>query len=235
MKKHLRTVLTMGMISLVGTAFCQTGDLSENKVSGKAATSTHLGLLLNMINTNLNYGQANRELSAYKKSNRGIQAGLTFQAGITPRLSLSSELYFLMKGGQLKENNSLTVSKTSLRFYSLELPVLARFHFGGFYVNAGPYLGYNLSGKMKVEGTSTSMSFDNSDDGFRRFETGFQVGGGYRFKIKKKIVLLDIRYSNGLTSVSRSKEMYNRYVNVSLQFISPWKKNPLAINRNSNG
>ena len=81
---------------------------------------------------------------------------------------------------------------------------------------------------MKTEGTSTSLSFDKTNAGFRRFDAGVQFGGGYQFKIKQKDFVLDIRYSHGLTNLSRSQEMYNRYVNISLQVISPWKINPLA-------
>ena len=44
----------------------------------------------------------------------------------------------MRKGGKLKANNPLTTSESTLHLNTLELPVLARFHFGKFYVNAGP-------------------------------------------------------------------------------------------------
>ena len=93
--------------------------------------------------------ESNSTLADYKKSNNGIQAGASFQAGITPGFSLVSELYFMRKGGKLKANNPLTTSESSLRLNTIELPVLARFHFGKFYVNAGPSIAYNLSGNKE--------------------------------------------------------------------------------------
>jgi hypothetical protein len=227
MKKHMKTVLIVGLISLSTNVFSQTFEKVEPTKSTKAPKS-YFGLVLNLVSTNLNYGDANNALSDYKKSNKGLQAGVSFQGGITSRVSVLSEFYFLMRGGQLKANNSLTGAKSSLRFYSLELPVLARVHFGKFYINAGPYVAYNLSGREKTEGSSRSISFNGSDGGFKRFDAGVQCGGGYGFKIRQKQILVDVRYASGLTSISNGDDMYNRYLNVSLQFINPWKTNPLA-------
>ena len=82
---------------------------------------------MNVASTNLNYGGSNGTLTDYKKSANGIQAGVSFQAGITPGFSLVSELYFMRKGGKLKTNNPLTTNESSLRLNIIELPVLARF------------------------------------------------------------------------------------------------------------
>jgi hypothetical protein len=231
MKKHIHSVIIVALISLSSNVFSQTLENVESAKTTKAPKS-YFGLVLNLVSTNLNYGDANTALSDYKKSNKGLQAGVTFQGGITSRVSVLGEFYFLMRGGQLKSDNSLTAAKSSLRFYSLELPVLARVHFGRFYINAGPYVAYNLSGREKIEGSSRSISFNDSDAGFKRFDAGVQCGGGYGFKIKQKQILVDVRYASGLTSISNGGDMYNRYLNLSLQFINPWKTNPLARNKN---
>jgi hypothetical protein len=228
MKTQLQNGLILGMIILSANVFSQTSEVIETGEGKKGVPTTYLRLLLNLVNTNLDYGQSGSELWSHKTSNRGLQGGASFQAGITSWVSVLSELYYMRKGGQINAAYSQTGSKATLRFHTLEVPVLARFHFGKFHVNAGPSLSYNLSGKMKTEGTSTSLSFNKTNGGFRRFDAGVQFGGGYQFKIKKKDFVLDIRYSHGLTNLSRSQEMYNRYVNVSLQVINPWKINPLA-------
>jgi hypothetical protein len=228
MKKQLQQALLLGMVFLCGNAFGQTTGLVKESRNRNITQGTYLDLLLNLVGTNINYGQSNRELSDYKKANLGLQAGVAFQAGMTPKVSLASEFYFLMKGGRLNAGNPLTPSKTTLRFYALELPVLARFHLGRFYVNAGPSLAYTLYGTRKMEGSTSALPFNRSGEGFRRLEAGIQVGGGYRFKVKRQNVALDIRYSNGLTNISRSQEMYNRYLNISLRFSKPWKANPIG-------
>jgi hypothetical protein len=140
------------------------------------------------------------------------------------------ELYFAMKGGTLKENNTLTGAKSTLRVNSLELPVLARLHCNKLYINAGPYAGYNVGGRMKVEGTGTSpetvtkVSFGNSTADFKRWDMGFQAGAGYNFNFKQSILTLDVRYGYGLVNISQDVERYNRMLNISVQISKPGKK-----------
>ena len=187
MKNKLQQIgLILGMISLYANTFGQTNELGSEKIKKDKVTETYLGVLLNAVSTNLNYGKSNGALSDNKKSVLGAQLGASFQAGITPKFSLVSELYFIMKGGKLEANNSADVNNSTLRLYTLELPVLARFHFGKVYVNAGPTIAYNLFGTNKIEGTSTDVSFNNSTDGFKRWDAGIQMGAGYQKKNQKQ-------------------------------------------------
>ena len=220
------------MILLYGNSFGQTNELgSEKTTEEKLTEKTYMDLLLNVVNTNINYGKSNSGLSDYKRPVLSGQLGVSFQAGITPKFSMVSELYFIMKGGELKANNPLTISNTTLRFYTLEFPVLARFHFGKYYLNAGPSIAYNIYGTRKTEGHSSDLSFGSSSESFKHLDAGVQVGGGYRFKVKKRSVALDVRYTYGLTNISNTEEMYNRYLNVSLHISNPWKTNPLGRSR----
>jgi hypothetical protein len=101
--------------------------------------------------------------------------------------SVVPELYFAMKGGSLKENNPLTISKSTLRLYSIEMPVLARLHCNKLYLNAGPYVGYNFGGRMKTEGsgtvpeTSTKVSFGNSSSDLQTWDL-WRWQSGYNCK-----------------------------------------------------
>ncbi len=233
MKKTVQTGIILGMIFLSATTFGQTKEMESKKVNeSKKTAKTYLDLMVNVVSTNLNYGGTNSDLSDYKKSNNGIQAGASFQAGITPSFSLVSELYFMRKGGKLKADNPLTNSESTLHLNTLELPVLARFHFGKFYVNAGPSIAYTLSGDWKINDKSTKLSFNNSTEGYKRFDAGIQAGGGFEFPFKQRRIALDIRYNYGLTNISYNKEMYNRAVMISVHFSKPWKTNPLAKHKN---
>jgi Outer membrane protein beta-barrel domain len=225
MKKHAQKGLILGMIFLAGNSF---GQIEGVKTKNDQVTKTYLDLLLNVVSTNFNYGKSNGSVADYKKSTFGAQVGASFQAGITPKVSLVSELYFIMKGGELTANNPLTEDKTTLRFYALEMPVLARFNVGKFYANAGPSIAYNFYGTRKMEGSTKALSFNNSSEAFKRVDAGVQMGAGYRFKMKQKSVVLDVRYTYGLSNISNNQEMYNRYLNISLHFSKPWKTNPLG-------
>jgi len=234
MKKRTKAGLVIGMVFLCANTFGQTNDLRPEKMTDdKKTAKTYLDLMVNVVSTNLNYGSSNSALADYKKSVNGLQAGISFQAGITHRFSLVSDLYFMKKGGKLKTNNPLSVNESTLRLNTIELPVLARIHFGEFYMNAGPSIAYNLSGTRKIEGLTTDLSFKNSSEGFKRFDAGIQIGGGYMFKIKEKRLALDIRYNYGLTNISQSKEMFNRSIMISMNYSKPWKTNPLGRNKKS--
>lgn len=234
MKKQLKAALVIGMVFLYANTFGQAMDLRPEKTKAAEKTAkTYLDLMVNVVSTNLNYGSSNSAMADYKKSVNGIQAGLSFQAGITHRFSLVSDLYFMRKGGKLTSNNPLSDNELTFRFYTIELPVLARVHFGDFYMNAGPSIAYNLSGTRKIDGLTTDLSFKNSSEGFKRFDAGVQIGGGYMFQIKEKRLALDVRYNYGLTNISHSNEMYNRSIMISMNYSKPWKTNPLGRNKKS--
>ena len=221
------------MIFLSEAIFGQTPSPELKKITeSKKTAKTYLDLMVNVVSTNLNYGGSNSALADYKKSANGIQAGASFQAGITPKFSLVSELYFMRKGGKLKANKSLTTNESRIRLNTIELPVLARFHFGKFYMNAGPSIAYTLSGNKKIDDLSTKLSFENSSESFKRFDAGIQMGGGVEFPFKQRRIALDIRYSYGLTNITYDKEIHNRALMISVHFSKPWKTNPLGRNKN---
>jgi hypothetical protein len=231
MKKMIQIGFILSMIFLSGIVFGQTEQPESKKINeDKRTAKTYLDLMINVVSTNLNYGGENNALADFQKSANGIQAGASFQAGITPRFSLVTEVYYMRKGGKLEVNNPLTTNESSLRLHSIELPILARFHLGKFYMNAGPSIAYNFSGNSKIAEVSTELSFTNSNNGFKRFEAGVQMGGGIEFPIKQSRIALDIRYSYGLTNISYDKEMYNRGIIISVHFSKPWKTNPLGKN-----
>jgi hypothetical protein len=87
-------------------------------------------------------------------------------------------------------------------------------------------------GDKKIDDVSKSVSFNDATDNFKRWDAGIQMGAGYRFKIRQKSVVLDARYSYGLTNISYGQEMYNRNLNVSLHFSKAWKTNPIGLYKN---
>lgn len=230
MKSKLKITILLGIIFLSATTFGQAIKPASAAGSNKEKTAkTYLDLVVNVVNTSINYGSANNSLSGYKKSSNGIQAGVSFQAGITPSFSVVSELYFIRKGGVLKAGNPLNSYMTRLRLNTLELPLLARFHTGKFYVNAGPSVAFNFSGTRKEGNLSSKLSFGNSPGDFKHFDAGIQMGGGVEFPFKQKRIALDIRYLYGLTNIAHGQEMHNRAVMISVNFSKRWKKNPLGL------
>ncbi|WP_339810800.1 porin family protein [uncultured Imperialibacter sp.] len=227
MKKTIKKAIVLGMVALSGNSMAQTIDSSSVHITDKKAPITYMHPLLNLAATSLNHEKGNKAIGGNEKPVMSLQAGLAFQGGISSHFSMVSEVYYILKGGELGAYNPLTTENGTLRLHAVEAPVLARVHFGKFHVNAGPSVAYNLGGKVKADGRSSKVSFDNSD-GLIRFEAGVQVGGGYTFRIKKKLYVLDIRYAHGLTNIAHNDQLYNRNLNISVYNKQPWKKNPLA-------
>lgn len=204
--------------------------LSLLVTSSTYSQTSKFSISINTLATNFNYGKANPELNPYKKNYRGLQAGFAYQAGITPMFSVVPEIYFSMKGGTLKENNPLTGAKSTLRINSLEMPVLARLHINRLYLNAGPYAGYNVGGRLKVDGSSTTsetttkVSFGGSTADLNHRDFGFQAGAGYNFNLNQSTLTLDVRYGYGLVNISHDVERYNRMLNISVQVSRPDRK-----------
>lgn len=227
--KAIKTTLVLGMIFLSTLTFGQSNEMMSWKTENKKKSAqTHFDIMVNMASTNLNYGSAESSLTDYKKSIRGLQAGFSLQAGVTPSFSLVSELYYMRKGGTLKTNNPMTGNESTIKLNSIELPVLARFHIGRIYLNAGPSMAYNFSGNRKFSEGSTKLEFSGSNDGFKRYDASIQVGGGFAIPSKKKSITVDVRYIHGLSDITNGHDIKTRSLLVSLYFSKLWKTNPLA-------
>ena len=130
--------------------------ITMSVLAGKSlAQETFMDVVINYTPTSINYGDNNKALKDFKKGYWGLQAGASFQAGINEYFSLVPELYFVMKGGRLDNNNPITGQETKIRFNTLDLPVMARLHLCNIYVNAGPVVSYNLAGRIKTETNGT--------------------------------------------------------------------------------
>jgi hypothetical protein len=193
--------------------------------------TSKFSILITSTNTNFNYKESNSTLKPYKKDFKGLQVGASYQFGISPQFSVVPEVYFAMKGGRLKQDNPIMANKSTVRLYTIEMPVLARLHFNKLYLNAGPYVAYTLGGRIKTEASQAlpeqknSISFGNSPGDFKRWDFGAQAGAGYNFNLKRSILTLDVRYGYGLTRISKDVERYNRMFSISLIGSKPAKRN----------
>lgn len=205
-----------------------------------SAQETFMDVVINYTPTGINYGNNNQELKGFKKGYWGLQAGASFQAGINEYFSLVPELYFVMKGGRLKNNNPLTGQETKIRFNTLDLPVMARLHLCNLYVNAGPVFSYNINGRIKtkandlLQGGKSNMEFGSELGTYSRWDAGWQFGMGYEFKLKKSRLLLDLRYHYGMVDIGNGADMYNRYFNMNILLSKKWKTNPLGKKKSRN-
>lgn len=100
-----------------------------------------------------------------------VQPGLTFMSKGTK----SGDAFSAEEGSDL--SGSINISY-------LELPVnlVANFNAGAgkFFVGAGPYAAYALSGNGKAGGVKEDMPFGSNDGEFKRFDFGLNFLAGYQ-------------------------------------------------------
>jgi hypothetical protein len=228
MKKFtIAAVISISLFSLQATAQQEVNETVYLKKTTRTA-QTRLEPMINMAANSFRYTGNDKVLTDYGHSVKGLRAGLSFQAGITPSFSLVSDLYYLRKGGKLDAGNPLTTNASTIRLHTVEFPVLARIHVGRFYVNAGPSVGYIIDGKQIINDQRVKLLFNNSTTGYKRFEAGVQAGAGFFLPFKQKSLGLDLRYAHGLTRIAQNTNMYNRALMISVHVSKAWKKNPLA-------
>lgn len=135
------------------------------------------------VNWNVNAGIGVANL--YGKNTDGADTKFAYKVGLGMELpfnaawSLQTGLNFVSKGYKAKGFN--TDAKINALY--LELPIMAglRLHTSNNFdilLKAGPYIGYGVGGKAKA-GDLEENTF--SDDGFRRFDAGLDLGIGFEF------------------------------------------------------
>jgi len=168
---------------------------------------------------------------ADNKHKAGFQAGLVADFGITENFSIVPELLFSQRGGKHKALNAMdeqgmpAIASESLRINYLQLPVNLAYKFdvgdgSKLFVFAGPYFGYGLSGRGKIEtktadakvNVSGKVEFGSKEDELKRFDLGINAGIGYQFDN----VYFKLQYNPGLTNLSNEKKISMKNTNISL-------------------
>ena len=111
-------------------------------------------------------------------------------------LSISPEFHWLQKGGKIEDLQG-SVGEVSRTFNYLEIPLLLKLNFGqkvGFFLLAGPSVGYLLNGTDKdMDGSTTDIDLDF----YKRVEYGAHGGAG----IGLRPIRVDVRYIFGLNDI----------------------------------
>ena len=183
----------------------------------------------------------------------GFRAGVVGEYILNNKLSVSAELLYARQGYSLHIEKTETDFPWNDLFYKLDedvfsnhinIPIMLRYNFGGFYVEAGPQIGFCLGGKSHsygeytytvVEGdyflTTSTFDYENTfkeiesngkerlDDYrmYNRVNVGFAVGVGYEFPFG---VFLSARYAMDFTN------SYNKITNDATGKAVSWESFP---------
>ncbi|GAA4905236.1 porin family protein [Mucilaginibacter defluvii] len=130
-----------------------------------------------------------------------FHAGLFADVAVSETFSVQPALLFTQLGS--KETEGDASYKTTLNY--LQLPVNAIYSAptgtGKFFIGAGPFLGYGLSGKTKLSGAgeaNMSEDIEFGDGGLKRLNVGVGALAGYKLD---EGLLLNVGYDLGLSSI----------------------------------
>lgn len=150
----------------------------------------------------------------------GATAGLMADAALSEKLSLHPELLFSQKGARFVGSAPGGYkSSEEFRCNYLDLPVLLRLKFGGFFAEAGPQAGYLLHAKFTVTESSSSTSpstysIDNTD-ATRRLDVGYVLGVGYQLLERWE---LGARFNGSFLGINSGSNYSNQPRNSVFQF-----------------
>jgi hypothetical protein len=135
------------------------------------------------------------------KSILGFHVGPIAEFELQESLFFNTGLLFSIKGAKMDYGNENAT--TSLNY--LEVPLNVAYKFSGgekskVFIQAGPYLGYGLSGKSKYGDESEDINF--KDDGIKRFDFGLGFGLG----IELGSIVPSVSYQFGLSNLNDDSE-----------------------------
>lgn len=127
------------------------------------------------------------------------------QFSIQPGVSLQG------KGNKLKFDGEVGDGSVTTNVMSIEVPVNAVYYIpagsGNVFLGAGPYVGFNVSGKVKGDGSAEAIEFEGEKDlkfsgdnkNMNLIDAGANFMAGYKFN---NGLLVNAGYGLGLTNLN---------------------------------
>ena len=146
----------------------------------------------------------------------GITGGVAVELGFTPLFSVEADILYagMFNYGYYAEVPGLYSGKNKTKFSALEIPVLAKASFGGFFVDAGPSLIIPVS-KLKND-SPAPPPFGGESESDADVALGITGGLGYGFDVGKGEMTVELRFTRSLTGIhddvdgGTGKTNYNR-------------------------
>lgn len=139
------------------------------------------------------------------KSIFGIHVGPVAEFELQESLFFNTGILYSLKGYKMKMDFMGETSETSVNFNYLEVPLYFAYKHSlndatKLFAQAGPYIGYALSGKGKSDGETEKIDF--KDDGVKRFDFGVGIGLG----LELGPIVPSISYQIGISNLADADE-----------------------------
>lgn len=161
-------------------------------------------------------------------ANQTSDSKIGFTLGVFTNVPLSTnfifrpELNYTQKGGKVEGTFGTTSIENKLTLNYLELPLNFIYKAtGGFFVGAGPALGYGIGGKAKTKSGSTSsdekikFGSDENEDDLKAMEFAGNLLAGYQME---NGITLTVLYNMGFSNLSHDPDQTfkNRYFGIKI-------------------
>lgn len=133
-----------------------------------------------------------------RKTRWGFHVGVYTERLLQGALYLSPELSVTTKGSSVKYNSN-TTNSFNLNYIELDLPFTYKLN--GVDLQAGPYLGYLLNVKSKIQNKSTLIITELDKSNYNNLDAGLLFGLNFRLSNN---LYLGARYGVGLVNIART-------------------------------
>jgi Outer membrane protein beta-barrel domain len=159
-------------------------------------------------------------LSLDPKTVVGFNVGVISEFKLSGNLYLQPALLFTTKGSKF----SVLDQEMTITPGFIEIPVNAVYKFGTgstkFFLDAGPYFGFGISGKTDASGEKTDIKYGSGEsDDLKGFDFGLNIGAG----VEINRFLVSVHYELGLANLSPvttdNTESKTRVIGISLAYL----------------
>jgi len=137
----------------------------------------------------------------FYKNKTGFHLGVTAEVPVSGNLFFEPALLFTTKGYKIDE--SLIKGSANINIIELPLNLLYKFDVSSvkLFALAGPYVGFALSGKSKVDGQETEsikIGTNKDEDNYKPLDFGLNFGAG----VEISNITVGVQYGLGLANLS---------------------------------
>jgi hypothetical protein len=154
--------------------------------------------------------------SASAKSIIGIHVGPVADIKLLENLSFNAGLIFSIKGTKTEGSSGVT---STLNYLVVPLNIAYKFPISEsakFFLQAGPYVGYALSGKAKYSDVTENVKFGEKG-GMKRGDFGLGFGAGLEFGV----IVASLNYELGLSNLidDSNYKSKNKVLQISVAYM----------------
>ena len=155
-----------------------------------------------------------RDIDPGWKGTTRFAAGGFFALKINKLLAIQPEFFYSLKGGRWDSIFYGDQISVKANFAYLDIPFLVKIYIPmsaqsklqpNFFL--GPYAGIRMSAKIRVTTPDGSQEDDMEDP--KSLDFGLTAGAGIDFSLGKGKLIFDVRYSLGLSTISKIEEIKN--------------------------